>query len=76
VEYRHFLRRFSGTGTPSENVPMLEAIDGMYARFAMEDSQIRITDLYLSYIADNATDEMRPVWCARIAGRQALVRAD
>ncbi len=73
VEYRHILRRFSGTGTPAENVPMLQAIDGMYARFAEEESQIRITDLYLSYIEDTQEGEKRPVWCARIAGRDSLV---
>lgn len=73
VEYRHFLRRFAGTGTSMENVPMLEAIDSMYARFAGEDSQIRITDLYLTYIANTSSGETRPVWCGRIAGQEELV---
>ncbi len=73
VEYRHILRRFSGVGEKTENVPMLQAIDGMYARFAREDTQIRITDLYLSYIEDTAGGEKRPVWCARIEGQDALV---
>ncbi len=76
VEYRHILRRFSGTGTRAENIPMLQAIDGMYARFAAEETQIRITDLYLSYIEDTSEGEKRPVWCARIEGRDELVYSD
>ncbi len=73
VEYRHILRRFSGTGLRVENVPMLQAIDSMYARFAEEETQIRIKDLYLSYIEDTKEGEKRPVWCARIEGRDELV---
>lgn len=73
VEYRHILRRFDGTGSKTENASMLQAIDGLYARFSAEDSQIRITDLYLSYIEDTASAEERPVWCARIDGREELV---
>jgi len=73
VEYRHILRRFDGTGSQTENTPMLQAIDGLYARFSEEESQIRITDLYLSYIEDTQEGGRKPVWCARIDGREELV---
>ncbi|MBQ7032982.1 MAG: hypothetical protein IJN25_04900 [Clostridia bacterium] len=73
VEYRHILRRFDGTGSQTENAPMLQAIDGLYARFSEEESQIRITDLYLSYIEDTQEGGRKPVWCARIDGREELV---
>ncbi len=73
VEYRHLLRRFAETGETVQNAAMMQAIDSMYARFAAEEVQIRITDLFLSYIEDTAEGEKRPVWCARIAGRDALV---
>lgn len=70
IEYRHLLRRFSGTGTAAENVPMLQAIDGMYALLGEEDTQIRIEDLFLSYVEDTAPGEKYPVWCAGVEGRE------
>ncbi len=73
VEYRHILRRFSPSGEKTANIPMLQAIDGMYARLAEADTQIRITDLYLSYIEDSAGGDKRPVWCAKTEGREELV---
>lgn len=73
IEYRHLLRRFSGTGAETENVPMLQAIDGMYSLLSGEESQIRIQDLFLSYTEDTVPGEKRPVWCARVEGREELV---
>lgn len=73
VEYRHLLRRFSESGARQENVPMLQAVDDMYARFSKEENQIRISDLFLTYIEDTKEGEKRPVWSARIAGRDELV---
>ena len=69
ITYRHLLRRFSGWGEPLENMSMLQAIDGLYAQLQDEGEQIRILDLFLSYIEDTQPGEKRPVWCARIAGR-------
>lgn len=73
VEYRHLLRRFSETGQVAESVPMIEAMDNMYARFASEETQIRITNLFLSYVEDTAQGAKQPVWCATIEGRDDLV---
>lgn len=73
VEYRHLLRRFTEKeGTETENLPMIEAMDNLYARFAAEETQIRITNLFLSYVEDTIQGEKRPVWCATIAGRDDL----
>ncbi len=73
IEYRHLLRRFSGTGAGETNVPMLQAIDGMYSLLSEEETQIRIKDLFLSYKEDTVPGEKRPVWCARVEGREEPV---
>ncbi len=74
VEYRHILRRFTAAGEKAEDIPMLQAIDGMYARLGQEENtQIRILDLYISYVEDTSPGEKRPVWCAQIEGREEPV---
>ncbi len=73
VEYRHLLRRFAAAGEKEEGIPMLSAIDGMYAMLEGEEEQIRIQDLYLSYIEDASREAKRPVWCARIEGKEDLI---
>ena len=73
VEYRHILRRFTAAGEKAADIPMLGAIDGMYARLGQENTQIKIRDLYISYIEDTSPGEKRPVWCAQIEGREELV---
>ncbi len=73
VEYRHLLRRYAAAGEKQPDIPMLQAIDGMYAQLGTADSQIRILDLYLSYIEDTRTQVLRPVWCASIEGQEDIV---
>ncbi len=73
VEYRHLLRRFAAAGEKEEDIPMLSAIDGIYAMLEGQEEQIRIQDLYVSYIEDAAQGAKRPVWCAKIEGEENLI---
>ena len=73
VEYRHILRRFAPRGEKTENIPMLEAIDGFYTRLSREDAQIRIQDLYIAYMEGGEDGALRPVWCAKIEGQENLM---
>ncbi len=70
VEYRHILRRFAPRGEKTENITMLEAIDGLYARLSKEKSQIRIQDLYLVYLENEGDGTLRPIWCTKVEGRE------
>ncbi len=71
--YRHILRRFAPRGEKVENIPMLEAIDGLYTRLSKEDTQIRIQDLYIAYMETEADTALRPVWCAKVEGKEKLL---
>ena len=72
INYRHILRRFAPRGEKEENIPMLEAIDGLYTRLPAEDTKIRIQDLYIAYMETEEDTALRPVWCAKVEGEENL----
>ena len=72
VSYRHFIRKYSPAEATAQPVPMIDALDRIYASFAATEEEIEIKDVYLSYIDNGGLLGKMPVWSAEIRGSEKV----
>lgn len=51
--------------------PMLKAIDNLYSQAGGE--KLDVSDLYVSYIADDVSHSAKPSWCARVKNSDRVI---